>query len=305
MTHFVFKRLVHAAVSLVGMTILVFILLRISGDPAALLLPLDATPDQVKQMRSALGLDQPLPYQYALFFKRAISGDFGTSFRFRQPAMVVVLQFVPATVELAAAGLFLATMIAIPLGIISAVRKGTAVDTLATVLAVLGQSVPIFWLGILFILIFAVLLGWLPAAGRGGLSYLVLPSITLGWYMSALLTRLVRSAMLEILTEDYIRTARAKGLSERAIIWKHALRNAAIPVVTVWGMQLGALLTGAVVTETVFAWPGLGRTAINAVYGRDYPVVMASVVVFAFVFVVINLLVDLSYGLLDPRIRYG
>lgn len=288
---------------LLVVTLVVFIALNMTGDPVSLILPDSATPEQIEAYRSKLGLDRTVPEQYVRFLANALHGDFGTSFRQREPAMRVVLRHLPASAQLAATAIAMGTLISVPLGTLAAVKRGTVVDTVAVAISVLGQSMPVFWLGLLLILLFAVELRWLPVGGRGDWKNLILPAFTLGWYMSALTTRLVRSAMLEVLNEDYIVTARGKGLTERVVLVRHALRNALIPVVTVWGLQAGSLVTSAVVTETTFSWPGVGRASIYAVYGRDYPVVIASVFVFTLIFVAINLAVDITYSAIDPRIR--
>ncbi len=303
MLRLIVVRLLQVPLVILSMSLLVFIFLNASGDPAQIMLPIDASDADVAAMRAKLGLDKPLLEQFAIFVFGAVQGDFGMSFRARQPALEVVLEFLPATLELAFAALIVATLIAIPLGIAAAVKRNTAIDTAATVIAVLGQSMPVFWLGILLILVFAVLLQWLPVGGRDGFLHLILPAVTLGWYMNAIMTRLTRSAMLEIMGENYVRTARAKGLPERMVVMRHAFRNAQIPILTIWGLQAGAMLTGTVVTETVFSWPGLGRASIHAVLGRDYPVVLASIALFTVIFVGINLLIDLAYYFIDPRIR--
>ena len=303
MLRLLFVRLVQIPVIIIAMSLLVFIFLNASGDPAQLLMPTEATEQDIEEMRRALGLDRPLYVQYWNFISNALQGDFGTSLRSRQPAMDTVLAALPATLELAFAAIIISTAISIPLGIAAAVKRNSPIDTIATVVAVLGQSMPVFWLGILLILLFSVTLNWLPVSGRGSWQSLILPAVTLGWYMNALMTRLTRSAMVEVLNEPYIRTARAKGMPMRTIIFKHAFRNARIPILTIWGLQAGTMLTGTVVTETVFAWPGLGRASIHAVVGRDFPVVMASIALFTLIFVLINLIVDLAYYALDPRIR--
>ena len=296
-------RLVQIPAIIIAMSLLVFIFLNASGDPAQLLMPTEATEQDIEEMRRALGLDRPLHVQYWNFLSNALQGDFGTSLRSRQPAMDTVLAALPATLELAFAAIIISTAVSIPLGIAAAVKRNSPIDTIATVVAVLGQSMPVFWLGILLILLFSVKLNWLPVSGRGSWQSLILPAVTLGWYMNALMTRLTRSAMVEVLNEPYIRTARAKGMPLPTIIFKHAFRNARIPILTIWGLQVGTMLTGTVVTETVFAWPGLGRASIHAVVGRDFPVVMASIALFTLIFVLINLIVDLAYYALDPRIR--
>lgn len=303
MIRFIALRLAHALVVLIVVTVIVFLFLQSSGDPVSLLLPENAPAEQIEAYRHELGLDRPLAEQYFRFLANAVKGDFGVSFRKKEPAMQVVLRHLPATAELAGAALAIGTLIAIPLGILAAIKQGTIIDAIAILMSTLGQAMPVFWLGLLMILVFAVELGWLPVGGRDGPVSLILPAVTLGWYLSALMTRLVRSAMLEVLGQDYIRTARGKGVSEWVVIMRHALRNALIPLLTVWGLQAGAMLTSAVVTETTFSWPGVGRASIYAVSGRDYPVVLAAVSLFTLIFVSINFLIDVAYTWVDPRIR--
>jgi ABC-type dipeptide/oligopeptide/nickel transport system permease component len=257
----------------------------------------------VQAFRHLMGFDRPWYVQYVEFIGRAIRGDFGTSLRHGVPAMQMVLQYMPATVQLAVAALLISVVFALPAGIISATRRNSIADHLSMLGALLGQSMPNFWLGIMLILIFAVNLGWFPVSGRDTWKNLVLPAITLGTFSLARNTRLIRSSLLEVLGHDYVRTARAKGLGERTVIIGHALRNALIPVVTVIGLQFGALLGGAVITETIFAWPGVGRLTVQAIYNKDFPIVQASVTTLALIFVVLNLLVDITYSYLDPRIR--
>lgn len=302
MGRFVLSRMLQALLAVIVITLIVFLLLNVSGDPVMLMLPEDSTQQQIDEYRHKLGLDRPMAEQYIRFLVNAAKGDFGTSFRKKEPAMRVIMRHLPATAELAGAALIIGTVISIPLGTLAAVRRGTVIDTMAVIMSTIGQSMPVFWLGLVVILVFGVRLHWLPIGGRGDWKHLVLPACTLGWYTSALMTRLVRSAMLEVLSESYITTARGKGLKERVVITRHALRNALIPVLTVWGLQAGALLTGAIVTEMTFSWPGVGRASIYAVSGRDYPVVLASVFLFAVVFVSISTLVDLLYAWIDPRI---
>ena len=242
--------------------------------------------------------------QYARFLKGALRGDFGESLRHGEPAMHLVLERLPATFELAGAGLLLALCLAIPAGIISAVKRNTPIDYISTVVALMGQAMPTFWLGIMLILVFSVRLSWLPSSGRGDLQHLILPAVTLGLFTTARITRLTRSGMLEVLGQDYIRTARAKGVSEQPVVWKHALKNASIPIVTIVGIELGTLLGGSVITETIFAWPGVGRLSVQAIFNRDYPVVQAAVFILASTFVFLNFLVDVAYTWLDPRIRF-
>lgn len=305
MLQYTLRRLLHTAFVALGVVTLAFAALRLSGDPAATMLPGDATVDQLAALRRELGLDQPIYVQYVQFLGNALRGDFGISFRHQQPALGLVLERLPATLELAFAALLLAVAVALPLGIVAAIRRGQAVDALAMGFAVVGQSTPTFWMGIMLILIVSVELGWLPTSGRGGFENLILPAITLGAQFAALLARLTRTSMLEVLGQDFLTTARAKGLRERTVVLRHALKNAAVPVITLAGLQFGTLLGGAVVTETVFAWPGVGRLAVQSILVRDYPVVQAGVFVLALSFVMINLLVDLAYGQLDPRIRHA
>jgi ABC-type dipeptide/oligopeptide/nickel transport system permease component len=303
MLRLILMRLIQVPLVIMAVSLLVFVFLNASGDPVLLLLPFDASPEDVEEMRKALGLDKPLMVRYGIFLWDAIQGDFGVSLRSHQPALSIVLDALPATIELALAAMLVATVISIPLGITAAVKRGGTIDMTATVVSVLGQSMPVFWLGILLIMLFSVTLHWFPVSGRGGISSLILPAVTLGWYMNALMTRMTRTAMLEVLSEPYIITARAKGLPERLVIMKHAFRNARVPIITIWGLQAGTMLTGTVVTETVFSWPGLGRASIYAVAGRDYPVVLASIALFTLIFVTINLVIDLAYFVFDPRIR--
>jgi peptide/nickel transport system permease protein len=304
MLSYTLRKLLHTAFVAVGVVTLAFGALRISGDPAATMLPGEASVEELQVLRHALGLDQPLPTQYLDFLSSAVRGDFGLSFRHQQPALLLVLERLPATLELALASLALSVAIAIPLGILAALHRGRLGDVLAMGFAVVGQATPFFWMGIMLILVVSVKLGWLPTSGRGGLDHLILPAVTLATHLAASLARLTRTSMLEVLGENYLNTARAKGLSERKVIWMHALKNAAIPVTTLIGVQFGTLLGGSIVTEMIFAWPGVGRLAVQSIFARDYPVVQASVFVLALSFVTINFAVDLLYGCLDPRIRH-
>jgi ABC-type dipeptide/oligopeptide/nickel transport system permease component len=301
---YLLRRLWQSLLVLFGVSVVVFFILHLTGDPAALLLPPDATAEDIAKFRTAMGFDDPWVVQYARFLKGAVRGDFGESLRHGEPAMGLVLERLPATFELAGAGLLIALTLAIPAGIVSAVRRNTSVDYVSTVVALLGQAMPTFWLGIMLILIFSVRLNWLPSSGRGSLEHLILPAITLGLFTTARITRLTRSGMLEVLGQDYIRTARAKGVGEPPVVWKHALKNASIPIVTIVGIELGTLLGGSVITETIFAWPGVGRLSVQAIFNRDYPVVQSAVFLLASTFVIVNLLVDVIYTYLDPRIRY-
>jgi ABC-type dipeptide/oligopeptide/nickel transport system permease component len=281
----------------------VFVILRLSGDPAALLIDPSATREQYDELRRTLGLEGSIPEQYVRFFTSALSGDFGTSFRHGRPALDVVIERVPATAQLAFAALGLTLITAIPLGVLSAVHRDSVIDRLASVVTLMGQGMPTFWLGIVLILIVAVNARILPVSGTGTPWHLVLPTIALAAHPISKFTRLTRSEMLEVLSQDYVRTARAKGLAERVVRYRHALKNASIGLVTVVGLDIGYLLGGSVIVETVFAWPGIGRLMIDAISQRDFPVVQADVFVMATTVVVVNFLVDISYPLLDPRIR--
>jgi ABC-type dipeptide/oligopeptide/nickel transport system permease component len=256
-------------------------------------------------MRKTLGLDQPLHKQYWLFLSNALRGDLGRSLYYKQPAFRIILEHLPATVELTFAALLVSLAVALPMGILSAVRRDSLWDYAGMLLATIGQATPVYWLGLMLILAFSVQWMLLPSSGRGGIANLIMPSVTLGAPLMALVTRLVRSGMLDILGEDYIRTARAKGLAERLVIYRHALRNMLIPLVTVVGLQLGALLGGAVITETIFAWPGVGRLIVTAITARDYPLVQAATLLVSVYFVAINLLLDVLYVYIDPRIRFA
>ena len=285
------------------MSVVVFALVHLSGDPVSLMVPTEAPPDVVAATRRALGFDRPLHEQLARYLAHAAQGDLGTSLRIDRPVAGLILERLPATVELTLAALLIAVAVAIPAGIVSAVRRGTAVDRFAMVGAVAGQAVPIFWLALLLIALFGVQLRWLPVYGRGTLAHLVLPAVSLSTIVLGRLARLVRSSMLEVLGQDYVRTARAKGLGEPRVVAFHALRNAAIPIVTLLGLQFAQLLGGAVVTETIFAWPGVGRLVVEAIFNRDFPVVQGVVLVVSLIFVAVSLLIDLAYALLDPRVR--
>ena len=300
---YLLRRLSQSILVLFGVSFVVFFILYLTGDPALVLLPPEASAEDIRRFREAMGFNDPFVVQYGRFLAGALRGDFGQSIRHGEPAFHLVIERMPATFELAGAGLLIALCLAIPAGIISAVRRNTIADYISTVVALLGQSMPTFWLGIMLILVFSVQFNLLPSSGRGGLTHLVLPAITLGLFTTARITRLTRSGMLEVLNQDYIRTARAKGVSNPPIVWKHALKNAAIPIVTIVGIELGTLLGGSVITETIFAWPGVGRLSVQAIYNRDYPVVQAAVFLLATTFVLVNLIVDVVYTYLDPRIR--
>ena len=304
MKSYLLRRLWQSLLVIFGVSVVVFLILHLTGDPAALMLPPDATAEDIAKFRHDMGFDDPVAVQYVRFLKGAVRGDFGQSIRHGEPAMGLVVERLPATFELAGAGLVIALALAIPAGIVSAVRRNTSIDYISTVVALLGQAMPTFWLGIMLILVFSVRLNWLPSSGRGDVEHLILPAITLGLFTTARITRLTRSGMLEVLGQDYIRTARAKGMGEPPVVWKHALKNAAIPIVTIVGIELGTLLGGSVITETIFAWPGVGRLSVQAIFNRDYPVVQSAVFLLASTFVIVNFLVVVVYTYLDPRIRF-
>jgi peptide/nickel transport system permease protein len=306
LSRYLLQRAVQSVVTLVGVSVLVFVILRVvPGDPAKMLLPEGAPQSAVEALRRQLGLEEPWHVQYGLFVRSVVRGDFGESFQYRAPALRVVVERLPATIHLTLAAMALTVLGGVAIGIGTAVRRGSGYDLAGTVLAVLGQSLPNFWLGIMLVLLFGVTLRWLPTSGFLGWEHLVLPAITLATFPTALVARLTRSSMLEILGRDYIRTGRAKGLAERAVVLRHALRNATIPVLTVIGLQIGTLLGGAVITESVFAWPGMGKLTVDAIFFRDFPVVQTILILSATIFVLVNLLVDVLYTVLDPRIRYG
>jgi ABC-type dipeptide/oligopeptide/nickel transport system permease component len=303
MTAYVLRRLMLAVLVIFGVSVVTFFLTFLSGDPAELMLPPGATPEQMASFRRVWGFDDPIYVQYGRFLSRALHGDLGTSLRHGQPALPLIAERLPATFELTVTAMVVAIALAIPLGVLSATHRGGPLDLVAMTVALVGQAVQSFWLAIMAILLFAVTLGWLPTSGRGTWLNVVMPAGVLAIGLMALLTRLARSTMLDVLSEDYVRTARAKGLPYWTVIMQHALRNALIPLVTVVGLQFGYIIGGAVVIETVFTWPGVGLFTIQAISNRDYPVVQASVLILSTAVVLINLGVDLLYGLLDPRIR--
>ena len=296
-------RMLQAIPSLLAVMVVAFSLMQLTGDVTGLMLPPEANESEREALRRVYGLDQPLPIQFARYLGAVVQGDFGRSFHSKRPAMDLVLERLPATIELTLSASIIAILVGIPAGIISAIKRNSIWDRVATVGALIGQTAPTFWLGLIFILLFAVHWQLLPVSGRGTFSQLILPSVTLSGFIIALITRLTRSGMLEVISLDYVRTARAKGLAERAVLIHHALRNALIPIVTVMGLEIGGLLGGAVMTETVFNWPGVGSLMLTSIVQRDYPVVLAALVVVTTLFVVVNLLVDLLCALLDPRIR--
>ena len=304
MIRYVVRRVLLAVPVLIGVATLVFSLIHlVPGDPAQAMLGDGASPNDVAELRTTLGLDQPLAAQYLTFMRRAVTGDLGVSFRTGQPVTAMIAERVPATAELAFAAMIVAIAIAIPLGVVAAVWRGTAIDYSAMTFALAGVSIPNFWLGPLLAIVFAVELGWLPVSGRGDLANLVLPAISLGLALAAILARMTRASLLDELSELYVRAARARGVSRTAAITSHALRNSMVPLLTIIALQFGAVLTGAVITETIFAWPGIGRLLIQSIGFRDYPMVQGCILLIAVTYVTVNLVTDLLYGVLDPRIR--
>jgi ABC-type dipeptide/oligopeptide/nickel transport system permease component len=304
MLRYLLKRLWHTVFVVIGISVISFFFIHLSGDPVMLMLPADASHQEIETLREQLGFNDPIYEQYFRFAFKAVRGDFGNSLYYKIPAMQLILERLPASLELATAAMLIALVVAVPIGIVSAVRRGSLLDMGSMLGALFGLSMPHFWLGIMLILLFSVQLGWLPTSGRGTLAHLVMPSVALGLSLTAMFARLTRSVMLEVLNLDYIRTARSKGLKEHVVINKHALKNALIPIVTVAGMQFGFLLGGTVIIETVFAWPGVGRLVVQAIFNRDYPLVQSTVLVLAFIFVAVNFLVDMLYMYLDPQISY-
>jgi ABC-type dipeptide/oligopeptide/nickel transport system permease component len=304
-TRFLVRRLLLTVPVLLGVATLVFSLIHlVPGDPVQAMLGDSASPQDITELRGRLGLDRPLYAQYGAFLKGLATGNLGSSLRTNQRVTAAILERLPATFELAFAAMLVATLIAIPLGIVAAVHAGTRVDAGATTLALIGISIPNFWLGPLMAIVFSVELGWLPVSGRGTLAHLVLPAVTLGAPLAAVLARMTRASVIEELRELYVLAARARGVSPMRAVLGHAFRNSLIPIVTVLGLQFGAVLTGAVITETIFAWPGVGRLLIQSISFRDYPLVQGCILLIAVTYVAMNLLTDLVYGLLDPRIRY-
>ncbi|MGG1659372.1 ABC transporter permease [Brevibacillus sp. NRS-1366] len=299
------KQCLRIVLVLFGISSIAFFLIHLSGDPVLLMLPPEATQEEIDAFRHQMGFDKPLSEQYVHFLVQAVQGDFGDSLKFHQPSLDVVLERIPATLELTLLATVLSIVIAIPLGIYSAVNRNSVSENLVTVAVFLGQSMPIFWTGIMLMLLFGVKLHWLPVSGRGSWEHLIMPAFTLAVWVAPTTLRIVRSSMLEVLQQDYIRTARSKGLGEKVVIYKHALKNAAIPIITVVGFQIGKLLGGAVVTETVFAWPGVGQLVVKAIYTADYPLVQACVVILAIIVAAMNFGVDSMYRYLNPKIKSG
>ncbi len=304
--NYVIKRILWLFPIILGVITLVFFLIHfIPGNPVDIMLGENARPMDKQQLYQELGLDKPILSQYISFLKRVSCGDFGKSLHTKQSVLSLILKKYPATLELMLGAVFMALLFSIPLGIFSALKHYSFMDHFSLILSLLGISMPNFWLGPLLIILFSLKLGWLPVSGRGGISHLILPALTLGTAMAAILTRMIRSSLLDVLEEDFIITARAKGLPYHWVIVKHALKNALIPVVTIMGLQMGALLTGSIITEMIFAWPGIGRLTIQAIYTRDYPLVQGCVLVIALSYVIVNLLTDLVYTFIDPRIHYN
>jgi peptide/nickel transport system permease protein len=302
---YILGRLGQSIASMFVVSVIVFALVRLSGDPIQIMMPAEASQADIDLMRAHLGLDRPWPVQYWTFISHAVQGDFGTSVRFRRPAMELIRERYAATLELGGLAVFIVIVIALPVGVYSAVRRGAPLDYAARAFAALGQAVPPFWLGLLLVLIFGVLLHLLPTSGRGTPLHVILPGITLGWFAVAGLMRLTRSAMLDVLGSEYVKLARIKGLPEWQVIWKHAFKNAALPIVTFAALLFVALLNGSIITETVFSWPGLGLLVIEAVDSRDYPIVQAVVLCLSAMYIGVNLLVDILYAYLNPKIRYS
>ena len=304
MLRYFVRRVLLTVPVLLGVATLVFSLIHlVPGDPAQAMMGDGASPQDVAELRAKLGLDQPLLTQYVSFLRHAVTGDLGVSFRTGQPVTMMIVERIPATAELAVAAMLVAVMLAIPLGVVAAVWRGTAIDYGAMTFALAGVSIPNFWLGPLLAIVFAVELGWLPVSGRGTLAHLVLPAISLGLALAAILARMTRASLLDELNELYVRAARARGVSNAASITRHALRNSMVPLITIIALQFGAVLTGAVITETIFAWPGIGRLLIQSIGFRDYPMVQGCILLIAVTYVSVNLMTDLMYGFIDPRIR--
>ena len=305
MQRYIVIRLFHAVLALIGVSIIVFALIRIAGSPLDVLAPLNATEEDRARVAALWGFDRPLHEQYFRFVWNALQLNFGDSIKFQgQTAMGLIGEALPASLQLAGFALLFSVLMAVPIGVVSAVKKGTLIDMLGKIVALLGQSLPPFWLGIVLIWIFAVNLGWLPVSGRGGFSHVVLPGVALGWFSVAAFMRLTRSAMLNVLDTEYVKFARIKGTPEWKVVWKHALKNAAIPPLTLFGIVAGIMVTGVVTLETVFAWPGIGQLALTAVLARDYAVVQGLVLLISAIFITINLVVDVLYAYIDPRVRY-
>jgi peptide/nickel transport system permease protein len=305
MLQYLIKRLLFVIPVLIGMSLLLFVLLRLlPGDPAQVLAGQMASQEDVRQIRVRLGLDKPIHVQYGRFLYNLAQFDLGKSARTQNPVSQEIMAYLPNTLLLSSLAIFLACLFGVPAGIISAMRPNTWLDYLVTSAALFGMSMPVFWLGLMLVVLFSVILRWLPAGGTGGVEHVILPSVTLALFAVAFIARMTRASMLETLGQDYITTARSKGIKEKFVIVRHALLNALIPIITVVGLQFGTLLGGAILTETVFAWPGMGRLIVDSILGRDYPMIQGAILAFGLLYVLINLMVDLLYALVDPRIRY-
>ena len=306
MSRYILSRVIQGLITLWVVSLIVFLSTRLVGDPAAVLLPPEASSEaEYQRARARLGLDKPITTQYGIFIRGAVKGDFGDSIRDGRPTRKILFERLPATLQLAATGMFLAVVIGIPLGILSAVKRNSPFDLLAKLFAIVGMAAPQFWVAIMLILVFGAIFKVLPTFGRGGIDHFILPSFVLAWSLIAGMMRLGRSSMLEILDSEYIKFARVKGLSETMVLWKHAVRNALIPLLTFSGISLAGLLNGAIVVEVIFAWPGLGRLMLDGVLARDFPIVQAAVLASAFFYVLTALVVDILYSYVDPRIRYS
>ncbi|HJF31401.1 MAG TPA: ABC transporter permease [Sporosarcina psychrophila] len=306
MIAYITRRLLHTVLVVLAISVIIFFSIRLTGDPVSVMFSAgEPSKEAIAEVRTALGLDKPLYVQYGIFLKGLVTLDFGESFRSGTAVSSLIYERLGATLMLALGGILVAVLIAFPVGILSAVKRGTSVDFFGRIFSLIGISFPNFWLGIMLILIFAVNLKWLPSSGFDGFSSLILPSITLGMILSGILARLIRSSMLEVLNQQYMSTARSKGISEWSVIIKHGFRNALLPTITFLGLQFGSLLGGTVIVEQVFSWPGIGRLIIDAINQRDYPVIQGGVIFLAIIMVIVNLIVDLSYTLIDPRIKAG
>lgn len=305
MQRYLVRRILLALVTLFAVSLIIFILSRAAGDPRHIFLDDYSTQADWDQLTLNLGLDKPYYLQYGIFMRDVLKGEFGESIKEGRPSMDIIIERIPATLQLGLAAFIFSVLMGVPLGILSAVKRGSVLDIAGKVVALVGQSAPVFWLGLMLMFFFAVVLEWLPPYGRQEATSIILPAVALGWFYAAANLRLLRSAMLNVLDSEYVRLARAKGVSNNAVIWKHSLRNALIPVVTFAGVTLGGLVTGSVVVETVFAWPGLGQLAIQALFANDYPLMQAVIIIFTLIYVVAALLVDVMYAYIDPRIRYA
>ena len=305
MQRFLVRRILMALVTLLAVTVIIFVMSRAAGDPRHVYLDDYSTQEDWDRLTINLGLDKPYYQQYAIFLKDAVRGKFGKSIKEGRPSMEIIIERLPATFQLGISAFLFSVIVGVPLGILSAVKRGSFLDITGKVVALVGQSAPVFWLGLMLMFFFAVKLEWLPPYGRQEPTSIILPAVALGWFYAAANLRLLRSAMLNVLDSEYVKLARAKGVSNNVVIWKHSLRNALIPVLTFAGITLGSLVTGSLVVETVFAWPGLGQLAIQALVGNDYPLLQAVIVIFTLMYVLAALMVDIMYAYIDPRIRYA